>query len=116
MIVFAWAALGAAVSALYKGLLLPAVFCAAGIWLWMYLSGLRVTVGGGCVIKSTGRRIKRNTVMQIGTVSSVSTSRFLPRLPALIKLTYPGGNVYIFGLDGRQVCAVEKAVVAHMSK
>lgn len=81
------------------------------VWFQFYLSGQRIELYSDKIIKHSGRILRRRTVFFINNISWLQTVSFGGGLPAFMKITYPGGNVHLIGFTGRQLAAVERAVL-----
>ena len=81
------------------------------VWFQFYLSGQRIELYSDKIIKHSGRILRRRTVFFINNISWLQTVSFGGGLPAFMKIIYPGGNVHLIGFTGRQLAAVERAVL-----
>lgn len=83
--------------------------------LWFYLKNLRVKIVDDCLIKSTGRLFKSETVLPIKNIWRLQNISVLPRfgfLPGAIRVFCPGQTVLILGLDGRQCARIKDTIMA----
>lgn len=78
------------------------------IWLWLYFRHFKIIITPTAVIKQSGNMFKRRQAVTRKNITGISTVKFLPFLPALIKLYYPSESITIIGLNGNQVSAVER--------
>ena len=79
-------------------------------WLWIYLSGLRIEICGGCLTKHAGNIFKRTSIIMLKNIFYIQITILAPWRPALVRLHSPTGTMLVLGLDGRQAALIEKRV------
>ena len=87
----------------------------AGLPLRLYLKNLRVKTADDCLVKSTGRLFKTETVLPVKNIYRVAVTHIFPRfsrLPRLIRVFYPGQTVVILGLDGNQAARIREMIIS----
>ena len=92
------------------------LFVLAGVWLQMYLAGQKVEVNKGCVIRYSGRLIKRKTVIPVKSISFVATIVFFEWMPAVMKISFPYKSIYIFGYTPAQLERLMKGIITTHGK
>ncbi|MBQ8603401.1 MAG: hypothetical protein IJ410_00965 [Oscillospiraceae bacterium] len=106
-----WAAGVVALSFLTADTLTLAVAAAAGVWFQFYLAGQRIEIAGDKIVRHSGRLFTRRTIIIVSNISWVQTAVFRESLPGIMKIIYPGGNLYIIGFTGRQLALIERAIL-----
>ena len=87
-----------------------AVVLTAGIvWIYFYLSYLKIYISNNRIIKTSGNIFKHKTVILLKNILYVETVTVAPWRPAFVRLRSQGRDVLIIGLNGRQADLVAKA-------
>lgn len=109
-IILSAAVFAGAVLLYFWGSSVLAVVLTAGIvWVYFYLSGLKMFICRNCIIKTSGNIFKHKTVILLKNILYVETVTVAPWRPAFVRLRSRGRDVLIIGLNGRQADMVAKA-------
>ena len=109
-IILSAAVFAGAVLLYFWGSSVLAVVLTAGIvWVYFYLSGLKIFISCNCIIKTSGNIFKHKTVILLKNILYVETVTVAPWRPAFVRLRSQGRDVLIIGLNGRQADLVAKA-------
>ena len=77
------------------------------VWLYRYLTTLKIYINDNYLIKQNGKTFKHKTLLMLKNISQLEIMVFHPSLPAIIRIRTYDKSVYIFGLNGRQRTAIE---------
>lgn len=80
------------------------------VWLWLYLSHLKIEISSGYIIRHTGNIFKHKSVIMLKNIFHIQIITFRPWRPAIIRLHSRGDTLIIIGLDGRQAEFLEKGI------
>ena len=109
-IILSAAVFAGAVLLYFWGSSVLAVVLTAGIvWIYFYLSYLKIYISNNRIIKTSGNIFKHKTVILLKNILYVETVTVAPWRPAFVRLRSQGRDVLIIGLIGRQADLVAKA-------
>lgn len=77
------------------------------VWLYRYLTTLKIYINDNYLIKQNGKTFKHKTLLMLKNISRLETMIIHPSLPAVIRIRTYEKSLYLFGLNGRQRTAIE---------
>ncbi len=77
------------------------------IWLYRYLSTLKVYIDDSYLVKRNGKTFKHKTIIMLKNISKLQILVLHTSLPAIIRICTYDEALFLFGLNGRQRLMLE---------
>ncbi len=111
VIISIWLLVFVIVHLLINDIITTLLMIIVGIWLWLYMSGLKIKIENDCIIKQTGKLFNRRLYIMLKNISSFQVIAFFPNFPTIIRLYCYDKKILIFGLNGNQARHIEKIIM-----